>query len=60
VNDRRVYIALEPKGVRGTEIRNLNQCFRAEDGAEEGVLDGARAATRAGFAVFVLAGTNHP
>jgi mannose-6-phosphate isomerase-like protein (cupin superfamily) len=54
-----VVMALKPKEEIGAEIHTLDQFFRVEEGAGEAVLDGARTAIRAGFAVLVPAGTNH-
>jgi mannose-6-phosphate isomerase-like protein (cupin superfamily) len=54
-----VVMALKPKEEIGAEVHTLDQFFRVEEGAGEAVLDGARTAIRAGFAVLVPAGTNH-
>jgi mannose-6-phosphate isomerase-like protein (cupin superfamily) len=54
-----VVMALKPGEEIGAEVHTVDQFFRVEEGAGEAVLDGARTAIRAGFAVVVPAGTNH-
>ena len=54
-----VVMALNPMEEIGMEVHNLDQFFRVEEGSGEAVLDGARTAIHAGFAVIVPAGTNH-
>jgi mannose-6-phosphate isomerase-like protein (cupin superfamily) len=54
-----VLMALKPGEEIGAEVHKLDQFFRVEAGAGEAVLDGARTALRAGFAVVVPAGTRH-
>lgn len=54
-----VLMALKPGEDIGAEVHQLDQFFRVEEGAGEAVLDGARTAIRAGFAVVVPAGTKH-
>jgi len=54
-----VVMALRPKEEIGAEIHKLDQFFRVEVGTGEAVLDGARTAIRAGFAVVVPAGATH-
>jgi len=54
-----VVMALKPKEEIGMEVHKLDQFFRVEEGSGEAVLDGARTAIHAGFAVIVPAGTNH-
>jgi mannose-6-phosphate isomerase-like protein (cupin superfamily) len=54
-----VVMALKPKEEIGMEVHKLDQFFRVEEGSGEAVLDGARTAIRAGFAVIVPAGTQH-
>ncbi len=54
-----VVMALNPKEEIGMEVHKLDQFFRVEEGSGEAVLDGARTAIQAGFAVIVPAGTNH-
>jgi len=54
-----VLMSLKPKEEIGAEVHKLDQFFRVEEGTGEAVLDGARSAIRAGFAVLVPAGTNH-
>ena len=54
-----VVMALEPTEEIGTEVHQLDQFFRVEEGSGEAVLDGVRTAIRAGFAVLVPAGTTH-
>lgn len=58
-NCQLVVMALEPAGQIGTEVHELDQFFRVEEGTGEAVLDGVRTAIRAGFAVLVPAGTRH-
>jgi len=58
-NCQPVVIALEPKGEIGTEVHELDQFFRVEEGIGEAVLDGVRTTIRAGFAVLVPAGARH-
>jgi len=52
-------MALKPKEGIGAKVHKLDQFFRVEEGTAEAVLDGVRTAIRAGFAVVVLAWTNH-
>jgi mannose-6-phosphate isomerase-like protein (cupin superfamily) len=54
-----VLMALKPGEEIGAEVHKLDQFFRVEEGSGEAVLDGARTALRAGFAVVVPAGTRH-
>jgi mannose-6-phosphate isomerase-like protein (cupin superfamily) len=54
-----VVMALQPREEIGAEVHELDQFFRVEEGSGEAVLDGARTAIRAGFAVVVPAGTKH-
>ena len=54
-----VIMALGPQEEIGAEVHTLDQFFRVEEGTGEAVLDGARTAIRAGFAVIVPAGANH-
>ena len=54
-----VLMSLGPREEIGAEVHTLDQFFRVEEGTGEAVLDGVRAAIRAGFAVVVPAGTNH-
>jgi len=58
-NCQLVLMALKPKEEIGAEVHKLDQFFRVEEGTGEAILDGARTAIRAGFAVLVPAGTNH-
>jgi mannose-6-phosphate isomerase-like protein (cupin superfamily) len=58
-NCQLVVMALNPKEEIGMEVHKLDQFFRVEEGSGEAVLDGARTAIHAGFAVIVPAGTNH-
>lgn len=58
-NCQLVVMALKPGEEIGAEVHQLDQFFRVEEGAGEAVLDGARTAISAGFAVLVPAGTNH-
>ena len=54
-----VVMALKPKEEIGAEVHKLDQFFRVEEGSGEAVVDGVRAAIRAGFAVVVPAGAKH-
>jgi mannose-6-phosphate isomerase-like protein (cupin superfamily) len=58
-NCQLVLMALKPEEEIGAEVHTLDQFFRVEEGTGEAVLDGVRTEIRAGFAVFVPAGTNH-
>jgi mannose-6-phosphate isomerase-like protein (cupin superfamily) len=54
-----VLMALKPGEEIGAGVHQLDQFFRVEEGSGEAVLDGARTAIRAGFAVVVPARTRH-
>jgi mannose-6-phosphate isomerase-like protein (cupin superfamily) len=54
-----VVMALKPGEEIGAEVHKLDQFFRVEAGTGEAVLDGARTAIRAGFALVIPAGANH-
>jgi mannose-6-phosphate isomerase-like protein (cupin superfamily) len=54
-----VVMSLKPGEEIGAEVHKLDQFFRVEEGVGEVVLDGARTAIRAGFAIVVPAGANH-
>ena len=54
-----VVMALKPNEEIGAEVHKLDQFFRIEEGSGEAVLDGARTAIRAGWAVVVPAGAKH-
>jgi len=54
-----VVMSLKPGEEIGAEVHKLDQFFRVEEGNGEAVLDGVRAAIRAGFAVVVPAGAEH-
>lgn len=54
-----VVMSLKPGEEIGAEVHRLDQFFRVEEGTGEVVLDGARTAVRAGFAIVVPAGANH-
>ncbi len=54
-----VVMALKPDEEIGAEVHKLDQFFRVEQGSGVAVLDGARTAIRAGFAVVVPAGARH-
>jgi mannose-6-phosphate isomerase-like protein (cupin superfamily) len=58
-NVQLVVMALNPKEEIGMELHELDQFFRVEEGTGEALLDGARTAISAGFAVLVPAGTQH-
>ena len=54
-----VLMAIKPGEEIGEEVHKLDQFFRVEEGTGVAVLDGARTAIKAGFAVLVPAGTSH-
>jgi mannose-6-phosphate isomerase-like protein (cupin superfamily) len=54
-----VVMALKPREEIGSEVHELDQFFRVEEGSGEAVLDGVRTAIRAGFAIVVPAGATH-
>jgi mannose-6-phosphate isomerase-like protein (cupin superfamily) len=58
-NCQLVLMSLKAGEEIGAEVHTLDQFFRVEEGTGEAVLDGARTAIRAGFAVVVPAGANH-
>ena len=58
-NCQLVVMALKPREEIGAEVHTLDQFFRVEEGTGEAILDGARTALKAGFAVIVPAGANH-
>ena len=58
-NCQLVVMALKPQEEIGAEVHTLDQFFRVEEGTGEAILDGARTAIHAGFAVIVPAGANH-
>ena len=58
-NCQLVVMALKPGEEIGAEVHKLDQFFRVEEGTGEAVLDGARTAIQAGFAVLVPAGAKH-
>lgn len=58
-NSQLVVMSLKPQEDIGAEIHKVDQFFRVEEGAGEAVLNGARMAIQAGFAVVVPAGVNH-
>jgi mannose-6-phosphate isomerase-like protein (cupin superfamily) len=58
-NSQLVLMALKPQEDIGAEIHKVDQFFRVEEGSGEAVLNGARTAIQAGFAVLVPAGVNH-
>ena len=58
-NCQLVVMALKPEEEIGAEVHTLDQFFRVEEGTGEAILDGARTAIHAGFAVIVPAGANH-
>ena len=58
-NFQLVVMALKPLEEIGAEVHTLDQFFRVEEGTGEAIVDGARTAIRAGFAVIVPAGANH-
>lgn len=55
-NSQLVLMSLKPQEDIGAEIHKVDQFFRVEEGAGEAVLNGARTAIQAGFAVLVPAG----
>jgi mannose-6-phosphate isomerase-like protein (cupin superfamily) len=54
-----VLMALKPQEEIGAEVHKLDQFFRVEQGTGEAIIDGARTAIRAGYAVLVPAGAKH-
>jgi mannose-6-phosphate isomerase-like protein (cupin superfamily) len=58
-NCQLVVMSLKSGEEIGAEVHTLDQFFRVEEGNGEAVLDGARTAIRAGFALVVPAGANH-
>ncbi|WP_306605652.1 cupin domain-containing protein [Azonexus sp.] len=58
-NSQLVLMSLKPQEDIGAEIHQVDQFFRVEEGSGEAVLNGARTAIQAGFAVLVPAGVNH-
>lgn len=58
-NCQLVVMALKPQEGIGEEVHTLDQFFRVEEGTGEVILDGARTAIQAGFAVIVPAGAKH-
>src|ERR1035437_4065358 len=58
-NCQLVVMALKPTEEIGSEVHQLDQFFRVEEGTGEAVLDGVHTAIQAGFAVIVPAGTKH-
>lgn len=58
-NCQLVIMSLRPQEDIGSEMHQLDQFFRVEEGSGEAVLNGVRTAIHAGFAVIVPAGTKH-
>lgn len=58
-NSQLVLMSLNPHEDIGAEIHKVDQFFRVEEGVGEAVLNGARTAIQAGFAILVPAGVNH-
>jgi len=58
-NCQLVVMALKPGEEIGAEVHTLDQFFRVEEGTGEAILDGARTAIKAGFAIIVPAGAKH-
>ena len=58
-NCQLVLMALKPKEEIGSEVHQLDQFFRVEEGAGQAVLDGVRTEISAGFAIVVPAGSTH-
>lgn len=54
-----VIMSLNQKEDIGAWIHKVDQFFCVEEGSGEAVLNGVRMAVQAGFALLVLAGTNH-
>jgi mannose-6-phosphate isomerase-like protein (cupin superfamily) len=54
-----VVMSLKPGEEIGSEVHQLDQFFRVEEGSGEAVLDGVRTAIRAGFAIVVPEGATH-
>jgi mannose-6-phosphate isomerase-like protein (cupin superfamily) len=58
-NCQLVIMSLWPQEDIGSEMHQLDQFFRVEEGSGEAVLNGVRTTIHAGFAVIVPAGTTH-
>ena len=58
-NSQLVLMSLNPHEDIGAEIHKVDQFFRVEEGVGEALLNGARTAIQAGFAILVPAGVNH-
>jgi mannose-6-phosphate isomerase-like protein (cupin superfamily) len=58
-NCQLVIMSLRPQEDIGSEMHQLDQFFRVEEGSGEAVLNGVRTTIHAGFAVIVPAGTTH-
>ena len=58
-NSQLVLMSLNPHEDIGAEIHKVDQFFRVEEGVGEVLLNGARTAIQAGFAILVPAGVNH-
>ena len=58
-NCQLVIMALKSKEEIGTELHELDQFFRVEEGTGEAILDGVHTKISTGFAVLIPAGTKH-
>lgn len=58
-NSQLVLMSLLPQEDIGAEIHKVDQFFRVEEGSGEVMLNGAKTAIQAGFAIIVPAGMNH-
>lgn len=58
-NIQLVVMSLNPKEEIGTELHDLDQFFRIEEGTGEALIEGVRTEISAGFVVLIPAGTKH-
>lgn len=58
-NIQLVVMSLNPKEEIGTELHDLDQFFRIEEGTGDALIEGDRTEISAGFVVLIPAGTKH-
>lgn len=58
-NCQLVVMSLLPKEEIGSEVHQLDQFFRVEEGTGEAILNHVRASIQPGFAILIPAGTQH-
>lgn len=58
-NIQLVVMSLNPKEEIGTELHDLDQFFRIEEGTGDALIEGGRTEISAGFVVLIPAGTKH-